>query len=68
MAAADLAMYRAKQFGSGIEFASTTDRQHDLGRVGLLTDLTAAIGTDQIVVHYQPLVRLSDGRSKASRP
>ena len=61
VAAADLAMYRAKQFGSGIEFASTTDRHHDLGRVGLLTDLTAAIGTDQIIVHYQPLVRLSDG-------
>jgi EAL domain-containing protein (putative c-di-GMP-specific phosphodiesterase class I) len=61
IAAADLAMYRAKQFSSGIEFASVNDNAHDFGRVGLLADLSAAIGTDQIVAHYQPMVRLSDG-------
>ena len=61
IAAADLAMYRAKQFGSGIEFASVSDNPHDFGRVGLLADLSGAIGTDQIVAHYQPMVRLSDG-------
>ena len=61
VAAADLAMYRAKQFGSGIEFASVSDNAHDFGRVGLLADLSIAIGTDQIVAHYQPMVRLSDG-------
>ncbi len=61
VAAADLAMYRAKQFGSGIEFASTSDNPHDFGRVGLLADLSAAIGTTQITAHYQPMVRLSDG-------
>jgi diguanylate cyclase (GGDEF)-like protein len=61
IAAADLAMYRAKQFGSGIEFASTHDNPHDFGRVGLLADLSAAIGTTQITAHYQPMIRLSDG-------
>ncbi len=61
MAAADLAMYRAKQFGSGIEFALASDNPHDIGRVGLLADLSAAIGTAQIFPFYQPLVRLSDG-------
>jgi EAL domain-containing protein (putative c-di-GMP-specific phosphodiesterase class I) len=55
-------MYRAKQFRSGVEFASTTDNPHDIGRVGLLADLTSAIGTHQIGAHYQPMVRLSDGR------
>jgi diguanylate cyclase (GGDEF)-like protein len=58
MASADLAMYRAKQFGSGIEFAQATDNPHDIGRVGLLSDLSAAIGTTQLFAHYQPLVRL----------
>jgi diguanylate cyclase (GGDEF)-like protein len=62
VAAADLAMYRAKQFGTGVEFADQNDDNHEVGRVGLLTDLQAAIGTSQIVAHYQPLVRLSDGR------
>jgi diguanylate cyclase (GGDEF)-like protein len=61
MAAADVAMYRAKQFGSGIEMAVASDNLHDIGRVGLLNDLTLAIGTTQIFAHYQPLVRLSDG-------
>jgi diguanylate cyclase (GGDEF)-like protein len=61
IAAADLAMYRAKQFGSGIEFASVSDNPHDFGRVGLLADLSGAIGTEQIIAHYQPMVRLSDG-------
>jgi EAL domain-containing protein (putative c-di-GMP-specific phosphodiesterase class I) len=61
MASADLAMYRAKQFGTGIEFATEGDARHDVGRVGLLSDLTAAIGTNQLSVHYQPLVRLADG-------
>jgi diguanylate cyclase (GGDEF)-like protein len=62
LAAADLAMYRAKQYRSGVEFASTTDNPHDIGRVGLLADLTSAIGTDQIGAHYQPMVSLTDGR------
>jgi diguanylate cyclase (GGDEF)-like protein len=61
MAAADVAMYRAKQTQSGVEFASPADGVHDVGRVGLLGDLREAIGTPQIHAHYQPLVRLSDG-------
>ncbi len=61
VAAADLAMYRAKQFGSGIEIAAGGDNHTDVGRVGLLADLSKAIGTDQITVHYQPMLRLSDG-------
>ena len=65
VAAADLAMYRAKQFGSGIEFAPTSDNPHDFGRVGLLADLSVAIGTNQITAHYQPMVR-AQGRDRDS--
>jgi diguanylate cyclase (GGDEF)-like protein len=61
MAAADVAMYRAKQNQSFVEVASTADGVHDVGRVGLLSDLREALGTDQIFAHYQPLVRLADG-------
>jgi diguanylate cyclase (GGDEF)-like protein len=61
MAAADVAMYRAKQFQTGVEFATTADGIHDVGRVGLLTDLREAIGTPQLFAHYQPLVRLDTG-------
>jgi diguanylate cyclase (GGDEF)-like protein len=61
VAAADLAMYRAKQYGTGVEFATTNDASNDVGRVGLLPDLQRAIGTPEIFPHYQPLVRLPDG-------
>lgn len=61
LAAADLAMYRAKHFQTGLEFATSADGQTDIGRVSLLTDLQVAIGTSQIFAHYQPLVRLTDG-------
>ena len=61
IAAADVAMYRAKQLQTGVEIATTTDGAHDVGRVGLLSDLREAIGTSQLFAHYQPLVRLDDG-------
>jgi diguanylate cyclase (GGDEF)-like protein len=60
-AAADVAMYRAKQRRSGVEFATSSDGVHDVGRVGLLNDIAEALRTDQMFAHYQPLVRLSDG-------
>ena len=62
MAAADVSMYRAKQLQTGVEMATTADGVHEVGRVVLLTDLREALGTPQISAHYQPLVRLDDGR------
>ena len=61
---ADLAMYRAKQLGKGqvegfdADLGRQTERRNEYKR-----DLIAALGRDQLYLVYQPIVRLSDGRS-----
>ncbi|MEP7047754.1 MAG: EAL domain-containing protein [Ilumatobacteraceae bacterium] len=61
---ADLAMYRAKQLGKGqvegfdADLGRQTERRNEYKR-----DLMSALGRDQLYLVYQPIVRLSDGRS-----
>jgi EAL domain-containing protein (putative c-di-GMP-specific phosphodiesterase class I) len=61
---ADLAMYRAKQLGKAqvegfdADLGRQTERRNEYKR-----DLMAALGRDQLYLVYQPIVRLSDGRS-----
>ncbi|MDP9464898.1 MAG: EAL domain-containing protein [Actinomycetota bacterium] len=61
---ADLAMYRAKQLGKGqvegfdADLGRQTERRNEYKR-----DLMAALGRDQLRLVYQPIVRLSDGRT-----
>ena len=61
---ADLAMYRAKQLGKSqvegfdADLGRQTERRNEYKR-----DLMAALGRDQLYLVYQPIVRLSDGRS-----
>ncbi|MEP7201108.1 MAG: EAL domain-containing protein [Ilumatobacteraceae bacterium] len=61
---ADLAMYRAKQLGKGqvegfdADLGRQTERRNEHKR-----DLMAALGRDQLYLVYQPIVRLSDGRT-----
>jgi diguanylate cyclase (GGDEF)-like protein/PAS domain S-box-containing protein len=61
---ADLAMYRAKQLGKGqvegfdADLGRQTERRNEYKR-----DLIAALGRDQLYLVYQPIVRLSDGRT-----
>ena len=61
---ADLAMYRAKQLGKGqvegfdADLGRQTERRNEYKR-----DLMAALGRDQLYLMYQPIVRLTDGRS-----
>jgi diguanylate cyclase (GGDEF)-like protein/PAS domain S-box-containing protein len=61
---ADLAMYRAKQLGKGqvegfdADLGRQTERRNEYKR-----DLMAALGRDQLYLVYQPIVRLSDGKS-----
>lgn len=61
--AADTAMYRAKQQGTG-RFAVFEPEMHRAVLLGLELrhDLEAAIGRDQISVVYQPIVELDTGR------
>ena len=61
---ADLAMYRAKQLGKGqvegfdADLGRQTERRNEYKR-----DLMAALGRDQLYLVYQPIVRMSDGRT-----
>jgi diguanylate cyclase (GGDEF)-like protein/PAS domain S-box-containing protein len=59
---ADAAMYRAKRDGKG-SYRMFEPEMHEgvLARLELRTDLQRAIATEQLELHYQPVVRLDDG-------
>lgn len=60
---ADTAMYRAKEDGRGtFRYYSEEMGVSAVDRFMLENELRAAIDDGQIEIHYQPLVRLSDGR------
>ncbi len=67
IAAADLAMYRAKQPGRAVEFheSTTNSPSHTpvgVGRIGLLGGLAGAIGKGQLSNEYQPMIDTVTGR------
>ena len=59
---ADAAMYIAKRDGKG-GYRLFEPAMHEgvLARLELRTDLQRAIATEQLELHYQPVVRLEDG-------
>ncbi len=59
--AADVAMYRAKRYRTGVEAFQSTGSRAEVGRLGLLGELSNAVDTNQLQIHYQPLTRMSDG-------
>jgi diguanylate cyclase (GGDEF)-like protein/PAS domain S-box-containing protein len=60
---ADIAMYRAKQDGAGIAlFDPDRDSGQSRTRLELSSELRRAIAEDQLVLHYQPLVDVLEGR------
>ncbi len=59
---ADQAMYVAKQQGrNDFRFASDAVEAPSPSRLQRETELRKAMGSDQFRVHYQPIVRMSDG-------
>ena len=58
LSAADIAMYRAKRYRTGVESYKASHPER--GRLGLLGELSHAIGADQLKLHYQPLIRFGD--------
>ena len=60
---ADAAMYRAKRDGKG-SYRMFEPEMHEgvLARLELRTDLQRAIATEQLELHYQPVVRLARRR------
>ena len=60
---ADLAMYHAKASGKG-EFAFFSEEMQEvvMHRLDVESWLRAALETQQISVHYQPIISMADGR------
>jgi diguanylate cyclase (GGDEF)-like protein len=59
---ADVAMYAAKEAGGGYEVYQPSMDQHNPARLTLVSQVRPAIENGELVVFYQPKLRLSDGR------
>jgi diguanylate cyclase (GGDEF)-like protein/PAS domain S-box-containing protein len=58
---ADIAMYRAKERGSGYEFFAPAMYEGAVARLNLQNDLRRAVELGQFVLHYQPMTSLRTG-------
>lgn len=58
---ADVAMYEAKRQGGGIKLYDPGDDKHTPQRLALIAELKNAIREQQLELHYQPKINLSDG-------
>ena len=59
---ADFAMYRAKRRGKGYIEIFDAELEHEVARTEeYRRDLVSALGNDQFVLEYQPIIRLHDG-------
>ncbi len=56
---ADLAMYDAKQLGSGYAVFAAAQEEIPARRLALLDDLRRCVSNDELVLHYQPKVDLA---------
>ena len=59
---ADVAMYVAKVQHSGVVRYDPTQNHSDPAKLTLMGDFRQAIETNQLVLHYQPKLRVEDGR------
>jgi diguanylate cyclase (GGDEF)-like protein len=57
---ADIAMYTAKEAQCDFKVYTAEQNQHSVRRLSVLADIRHALASDQIVVHYQPIVDLDD--------
>jgi diguanylate cyclase (GGDEF)-like protein/PAS domain S-box-containing protein len=56
---ADIAMYKAKRLNTGYAFYEPGYDQHSPERLGLLAELRRAIGDNELVLHYQPIIDIA---------
>jgi diguanylate cyclase (GGDEF)-like protein len=59
---ADVAMYLAKETGSGVEQYDAGRDRNSTARLGMLADLRRALADGDLEVHYQPQADLRSGR------
>jgi diguanylate cyclase (GGDEF)-like protein len=61
MQRADVAMYQAKEAGSGVALYDPERDEYSPARLALVGELRAAVVDRQVDVHYQPLINLETG-------
>jgi diguanylate cyclase (GGDEF)-like protein len=59
---ADVAMYVAKAHHSGVVRYDPTQNHYDPAKLTLMGDFRQAVEGNQLVLHYQPKLRIEDGR------
>jgi diguanylate cyclase (GGDEF)-like protein len=60
---ADIAMYAAKEEHASHRLYDATLDRHSVRRLTVLGDLRRALATDEIVVHYQPILEIAGART-----
>jgi EAL domain-containing protein (putative c-di-GMP-specific phosphodiesterase class I) len=63
MKRADMAMYLAKERGTGVEAYSAAADRSSAARLSLLSEVRRGLDHGELEVHYQPKVLLSGGRT-----
>ncbi|MFI5933704.1 putative bifunctional diguanylate cyclase/phosphodiesterase [Actinoplanes sp. NPDC051494] len=59
---ADVAMYAAKRGHLGVSYYDPAADEHSFERLSVVGELRRAIEVGELELHYQPKVRMSDGR------
>ena len=57
---ADIAMYAAKESQADFKVYTAEQNQHSVRRLSVVSGIRHALASDEIVVHYQPIVDLDD--------
>ncbi len=62
---ADVALYVAKAQHAGVVRYDASQDHYNAANLGLIADLRRAIDNDELILHYQPKMTLSDGTVEA---
>jgi diguanylate cyclase (GGDEF)-like protein len=63
---ADIAMYAAKEAQTDYKVYTAEQNQHSVRRLSVLSDIRHALVSDEIVVHFQPIIDLDDLRVRGA--
>ncbi|MGH2873132.1 MAG: putative bifunctional diguanylate cyclase/phosphodiesterase, partial [Solirubrobacteraceae bacterium] len=63
---ADVAMYNAKEAQTEYKLYEAGSNQHSVRRLSVLSEMRHALASDEIVVHFQPIIELSNQRVRGA--